>query len=330
MRNFAELYSSLNDIAKTDEKINLLVEYLKSSNPDDSIWAIYFLIGRKPKQIIPLRKLKQWSLELAKIPDWLFDESYKAVGDLIKTITLLLPKSTNSTDKSLHYWIEEKLLLLNNIEENLKKEEMISAWNEMNKKERAVWNKLVTGSFRVGVSLKLVVKALSVFSGVDEPVLSYRLIGRWKPNVDFFKQLVSIDSKDVGSCKPYPFYFAYQIMGDVEDLGELKNWRAEWKWDGIRVQLIKRQGIFLIWSHREGILNEKFPEFENFISFLPEGIVIEGAIIAWQNKKPLPFGELQRRIDRKNITKKTTSTIPAVFMAYDLLELKSKDLRNKP
>lgn len=330
MRNFAELYSRLNDTAKTDEKIKLLVEYLKSSNPDDTVWAIYFLIGRKLKQIIPFRKLKQWSLELIKIPDWLFDESYKAVGDLIKTITLLLPKATNSTDKSLHYWIEEKLLLLNEMEENLKKEEIISTWSEMNTKERFVWNKLVTGSFRTGVSLKLVVKALSIISGIDEPVLSYRLMGNWDPNENFFKQLLSKNSNDVDLCKPYPFYFANQLKGDVENLGELKNWQAEWKWDGIRVQLIKRQGIFLIWSHKEGILNEKLPEFENFSSFLPEGIVIEGAIIAWQNYKPLPFGELQRRIDRKNITKKITSTIPVVFMAYDLLELNSKDIRNEP
>ena len=330
MRNFAELYRRIDETSKTSEKINLLVDYFKSSNSEDSIWAVYFLIGRKPKQIIPVRKLKQWSLELSKIPDWLFNESYEAVRDLVETLTLLLPKAANSTKKSLHYWIEEKLFSLKNKEENIKKEEMISAWNEMNMKERLVWNKLSTGSFRTCVSQKLVVKALSVYSGIEEPVIFYRLMGNWKPTKNFFKQVISYDSKDTDICEPYPFYCPCQLDTDVENLGGLKNWQAEWKWDGIRVQIIKREGKYIIWSRGEEILNEKFPEFENLSSFLPDGVVIEGAIIAWQNEKPLPFWELQKRINRKSITKKIINEIPVVFMAFDLLELNGEDIREVP
>ncbi|MGB8319516.1 MAG: ATP-dependent DNA ligase [Ignavibacteriaceae bacterium] len=330
MKYFAELNQRLDEAYKTDEKIDLLVEYFDSTNPDDSIWAIYLLVGKRIKQIIPVKKLKEWSLELAKIPDWLLGESFKVAGDLVETITLLLPKSSNSTKKSLHYWIEEKLLTLNNKEDNFQREEIIAAWNDMNTKERFVWNKLITGSFRTGVSSKLVIKALSIYSGINEPVIAYRLMGNWKPDGNLFKQIISTDSIDSGFCKPYPFYLPNQLDNDVENLGDIKGWQAEWKWSGIRAQIIKRDGKILIWSQEEEMLNEKFPEFESFRFLITDGTVIEGNLIAWQNEKPLPLGELQKRIRKKSITKKIIKDIPVVLMAYDLLELNGKDIRDEP
>ena len=330
MKNFAELYRKLDETTKTNEKINSLVEYFESSNTEDSIWAVYFLIGRKPKQIIATRKLKEWSAELTKIPNWLFDESYEVVGNLAETITLLLPKATSSTKKSFHHWIEEKLLILKNKGEKYQKEGMISAWNEMNSKERFVWNKLITGSFRVGVSSKIVVKALSLYSGIDEPVISHRLMGNWKPTKNFFKQVISRNCDDSDLSKPYPFYLAYQLDDNVENLGNVKDWQAEWKWDGIRSQIIKREGKIFIWSRGEEMLNEKFPELESLGFLLPNGTVIDGEIIAWQNRRPLPFGELQKRVGRKSVTKKIISNIPVVIIAYDLLEINSEDIREEP
>ncbi len=329
MKKFAELYQRLDETTKTNEKINSLVEYFESSNSEDSIWAVYFLIGRKPKQVIPARKLKEWSAELANIPDWLFDESYDTVGDLAETITLLLPQATSSTNKSLQYWVEERLLPLKNKIESVQKEEMISAWNEMNNKERFVWNKLITGSFRVGVSAKIVVKALSIYSGIDEAAISHRLMGNWKPAKNFFIQVISHDSKDSDISKPYPFYLAYQLDDEVENLGSIRDWQAEWKWDGIRSQLIKRDGKVFIWSRGEEMLNEKFPELENLDFLIPDGTVLDGEIIAWQDGKPMPFGELQKRIGRKNVTKKIINDIPVVIIAYDLLELNGEDIREE-
>ncbi len=329
MKSFAELYRSLDETTKTDEKINSLVEYFESSNPEDSVWAVYFLTGKKPKQIIPARKLRRWSVELAMIPDWLFDESYDIVGDLAETITLLLPQAAGSTNKSLHYWIEEKLLLLKRKSEIVQKKEMISAWNEMNNKERFVWNKLITGSFKAGVSAKIVVKALALYSRINEPVISYRLMGNWKPTKNFFKQIISHDSKDSDLSKPYPFYLAYQLEDEVESLGNVGDWQAEWKWDGIRSQIIKREGKIFIWSRGEEMLNDKFPELENLGFLLPDGTVIDGEITAGQDEKPMPFGELQKRIFKKNITKKIISEIPVVIIAYDLLELNGKDIREE-
>ncbi len=330
MKNFAELYQKLDRTTKTNEKINSLVEYFEISEPEDSIWAVNFLIGRKPKQLIPTRKLKEWSAELANIPDWLFDESYNSVGDLAETITLLLPLADGSNNKPLHKWIEEVLLPLKNEREEIQKAKMISSWNVMNNNERFVWNKLITGGFRVGVSEKIVVKALSIYSGIDESVISHRLMGYWKPTASFFKKIISHDSKDTDISKPYPFYLAYQLDDKVENLGNINKWQAEWKWDGIRAQMIKRDGRIFIWSRGEEMVNEKFPELTNLEFLVPDGTVIDGEIISWSNGRPLPFGELQKRIGRKNITKKILTDIPVVIIAYDLLEMNSEDIRDIP
>lgn len=329
MKNFVKLYHRLDENLKTNEKISALVEYLESSNSEDSIWAISFFIGRKPKQTISPRKLKEWILELANIPDWLFDESYNSVGDMIETLTLLLPKSTSSTDKSFHYWIEQKLLSLKTKEERIQKVEMISAWNEMNYKQRIVWNKLITGRFHEGALTKMVVKALSIYSGIDEPIIFNRLMSNWKPSKDFFKAVISHDSKDAAIYKPYPFYLAFQLEDNVENLGDINEWRAEWKWDGIRVQIIKRKGRFFIWSRTEEMMNEKFPELENLGFLIPDGVVIDGEIISWQNGKPKPFSELQKRIRKKSVTKKNINYTPVVIVANDLLEFNGEDIRKE-
>lgn len=329
MKNFAELYRRLDETTKINEKINSLVEYFGSANPEDSIWAVNLLIGRKSKQVIPVIKLKNWTIELAKIPDWLFDESYEVVGDLVETITLLLPKATGSTNKPLHYWIEEVLLPLKNKEKSLQKEEMISIWNGMNKKERFVWNKLVTGSFRIGVSAKIVVKALSVFGGIEEPVVYYRLMEIRKPTKNSFQFLISHDSKESDLCKPYPFCHAFLLEGSVENLGDVKDWQAEWKWDGVRSQIIKREGKIFFWSYEGEMLNEKFPEFEDLEFILPDGTVIDGEIVAWKEEKPMPLGELQKRIGRKSVTRKIKSDTPVLIIAHDLLELNGEDIREK-
>jgi DNA ligase-1 len=328
MKNFARLFKSLDETTKTNAKVEALVEYFRSSEPEDAVWAVSFLTGRKPKQVVPTRKLREWSAEIAGIPDWLFDESYDSVGDLAETITLLLPSPTASTNSPLHFWVEEKLLPLKKKEEKIQKIEMINAWNEMNNMERFVWNKLITGGFRVGVSSNLVVKALSQFSGIEESVISHRLMGNWIPAKKFFLQLISHDIHDAEISKPYPFFLAYQLGDEIENLGSINEWQIEWKWDGIRSQLIKRNGSVFIWSRGEDLINEKFPELLQLGFLIPDGTVIDGEIISWKNNKPLPFGELQKRIGRKNITKKILTDVPAVIIAYDLLELNGKDIRD--
>lgn len=330
MKLFAELFKNLDETNKTNAKINALVDYFEEANPEDAVWAISFLIGRKPRQIIPAKKLVEWTIEAAKIPGWLFDESYEAVGDLAETITLLFPVNHSSINISFYKLVEAQLLPLRNKKETDQKTAVLDTWNQMNNNERFVYNKLITGGFRVGVSSKIAVKALSKYSGIDEAVISHRLMGHWKPTAKFYKQLISHDTKDADISRPYPFCLAYQIDSEPEDLGDISQWQAEWKWDGIRSQLIKREGEVFIWSRGEDMINEKFPELVELGFLIPDGVVIDGEIISWKEGKPLPFGELQKRIGRKNVTKKILSESPAVIIAYDLLELQKEDIRDEP
>jgi DNA ligase-1 len=330
MKEFACLYKELDETTKTTLKVDALKRFFRDVPPEDAIWAISFLTGRRPRQIIPVKKLREWSAELAGIPEWLFNECYDIVGDLAEAITLLLPDSGQSTDIPLHTWIEEYLLPLRKAPEDYQKKKIIESWNNMNTQERFVWNKLLGGSFRVGVSGKLVIKAIAEHSGLDEAVISHRLMGNWQPNINFYNSLIAADVKDSDLSRPYPFYLAYQLDKNIEELGDINDWQAEWKWDGIRSQIIKRQGQVFIWSRGEDLINERFPELYDLGFFLPDGTAIDGEILSWRDNRPLPFAELQKRIGRKNLNKKILSEIPAVIVAFDLLEFKYNDIRSIP
>jgi DNA ligase-1 len=329
MKLFAQLYTALDETTKTNVKIQHLVKYFQTVSPEDAIWAIRFLIGRKPKQVVPTRKLKQWAAEAAKIPSWLFDASYEVVGDLAETIALVLPRSTRSSDLALHDWVQDTLLPLREKEVDKQRREIISAWQQMDHMQRFVWNKLITGGFRVGVSQKLVTRALSRFSGIEEAAIAHRLMGEWTPNADTYRQILSADTADTDISRPYPFYLAYPLEQEIQELGAVNQWHVEWKWDGIRAQLIKRAGQVFIWSRGEELVTEKYPEIKTAGLKLPDGTVIDGEILPWKDNQPLHFSQLQRRIGRKNVSRQILEAVPVVLMAYDLLELNSEDVRRQ-
>ncbi len=330
MKLFATLYTALDETTKTNAKVAALVDYFQAAPAKDAIWAVSFLIGRKPRQIVPTRKLRQWAAELAGIPDWLFDASYDVVGDLAETITLILPVSSSTSPRLLHDWIVNSLLPMRNKEEKIQREEILAAWHQMDNAQRFVWNKLITGGFRVGVSQKLVTRALARFSGIDEAVIAHRLMGNWEPNEEYFAQILSADTEDADISRLYPFYLAYALDEDIDKLGDVRQWQAEWKWDGIRAQVIKREGQVFIWSRGEELVTEKYPEIQAAAAGLPDGTVIDGEILPWKDDRPLHFSELQRRIGRKTVGKKLLADVPVILMAYDLLEHDGMDVRGEP
>ena len=329
MKAFADLYRSLDETTSTNRKIDAMVGYFRCAPEKDAIWAISFLIGRKPRQVVPTRKLMQWASELAGIPDWLFEASYDVVGDLAETITLLLPGTQGTSDRSLNEWVERHLLPLRNMDPESQRSEILSAWNQMSESQRFVWNKLITGGFRVGVSRRLVVRALERFSGIDAAVISHRLMGEWPATVDTYRRILSHDTRDADISRPYPFYLAYPLDDDLDDLGPLARWQVEWKWDGIRGQVINRSRQVFIWSRGEELVTEKYPELVEDAALLPDGTVLDGEILPWKEGRPLPFSELQRRIGRKTAGKKLLKEVPTAFLSYDVLEFGGKDLRAK-
>ncbi len=330
MKAFAELYNALDETTKTGQKTDALTAYFSSTPAPDAVWAIHFLIGRRPKRLIETRKLIEWATAEAAIPNWLFEESYHAVGDLAETIALLLPEAQKSSDRPLHYWVEERLLPLARWEDEQRRESLVSAWREMDESQRFVWNKLITGAFRVGVSQNLVVRALAQASGVEASVISHRLMGDWHPSPDFYKQLLAKESEDADISRPYPFFLAYPLEAPLETLGELSEWQVEWKWDGIRSQLIRRQWRTFLWSRGEELVTDRFPELEALGAFLPEGTVVDGEILPWKDGSPLPFAQMQRRISRKVLGPKILGEVPVVILAYDLLEWNGLDIRHLP
>ncbi len=304
--------------------------YFSTAPPEDAAWAIHFLIGRRLKRLIESRKLCQWAMEEASIPDWLFGECYDAVGDLAETIALLLPAPQASSDKPLHYWVEERLIPLREWDEGAQRDSLLWAWREMDDAQRFVWNKLITGEFRVGVSQSLVTRALAAVSGVDPSVIAHRLMGDWQPTADFFRQFIAKDTGDADISRPYPFCLAYPLEGAVEELGPIGHWQVEWKWDGIRSQLIRRKERTFLWSRGEELITDRFPEIETVGSMLRDGTALDGEVLPWRDGAPLPFAQLQRRIGRKALGPKILADVPVALLAYDVLELDGADVREQP
>ncbi|MBZ5594308.1 MAG: ATP-dependent DNA ligase [Acidobacteriia bacterium] len=329
MKAFADLYAALDETTKTNEKIAAMSSYFRSAPPADISWAVHFLIGRRPKRLIPTRELAAWAIEEAKIPEWLFGESYQAVGDLAETIALLLPPAQATSSRPLHEWVEQRLLPMRDWDDRARRESMIEAWREMSDRQRFAWNKLITGEFRVGVSQNLVVRALAEASGVDANVLAHRLMGDWQPTPDFATEILAKTTGDADVSRPYPFCLAYPLEGTVEELGPVHEWQIEWKWDGIRSQLIRRQWRTFLWSRGEELITDRFPELAAAGALLPEGTVLDGEVLPWKDGAPLPFTEMQRRIGRKELGSKILAEVPVVLMAFDLLEHGGQDARER-
>jgi DNA ligase-1 len=330
VKAFAELYAALDETTKTNEKVAALRNYLAIAPPEDAAWAVNFLIGRRPKRLLESRKLAAWAIEEAGVPEWLFGECYHAVGDFAETIALLLPPAETSTHLPLHYWVEERMLPMREASDETRRAWLVSAWREMDERQRFAWNKLITGEFRVGVSQSLVVRAVAEAAGVSAEVIAHRLMGDWQPTPEFWKQLLASEARDADVSRPYPFFLAYPLEGPIEDLGPVGEWQVEWKWDGIRAQLIRRQWRTFLWSRGEELITDRFPELEALGALLPEGTVIDGEVLPWKNGEPLPFAQMQRRIGRKILGNRILSEVPVVLLAYDLLEHNGEDVRDRP
>ena len=331
MKAFANLYRRLDETTKTNTKVAALVDYFKDAPAEDAIWAVYFLSGNRPKRVVSSRLLSEWVTQETDIPYWLFRESYDAVGDIAETVTLILPDNNSESDVPLHLWIENRLLPLQDMSEDERRAEVIAAWHELNRSERFIWNKLLTGSFRVGVSRKLVTRALAEVAEIDKEVMAHRLMGQWEPTVAFYNGLFSFNTDDADKSRPYPFFLAYPLEDTPEDLiGSPDNWQIEWKWDGIRAQLIRRENETFLWTRGEDLVNDRYPEIVQSAEKLPNGCVIDGELLAWKDGNVLPFAQLQRRIGRKKVGKKILNDIPVILLAYDLLEYEGVDIRELP
>jgi DNA ligase-1 len=329
MRYFTKLYTSLDQTNSTLAKVEALRSYFEVADDRDKLHTIALLSHRRPKRPVNTTQMKTWAADIAGLPFWLVDETHHVVGDLAETIASILPEPEQSEDRPLDYYISE-INRIRDLSEDERRERLTGIWSGLKRQERFVFNKIITGGFRVGVSQKLMTRALSKHTGIEESALAHRLMGSWRPgNTTYYDLVLAPDPADDLS-KPYPFYLAYALENEAKDLGDPSEWAAEYKWDGIRGQVITRGGELFVWSRGEELVTDKYPEYAVLSEDLPDGTVLDGEILPFSAGKPLPFQQLQTRIGRKRVTKKILETTPVIFKAYDLLELNGIDIREQP
>ena len=342
MKCFAALYRELDASTATREKQAALQRYFSEAPAADAAWAVYFLAGGKPRQTVPTRALREQALSTTGLPEWLFEESYQTVGDLAETVSLLLPPATKPVDRGLAEWLTLHLLPLRGLPPEPLAAALREQWNQLPDDQRFVYFKLITGGFRVGVSKLQVTQALAAVAGVDAKRVAQRLMGYTHigalPSAADYAALVApenpTEQNQQTSGQPYPFFLAHPFNEALERfdqlLGPPADWQVEWKWDGIRAQLVKRAGQVWLWSRGEELVTERFPELAALGEALPEGTVLDGEIVVWRDNAPQAFAELQKRIGRKTLGPKILRELPAALLAYDLLELEGMDLREQP
>ena len=342
MKRFATLYRELDASTSSRDKQSALQRYLREAPAEDAAWAVYFLAGGKPRQIVPTALLRTLARDAAGLPEWLFEESYQAVGDLAETVALLLPPGTESVERGLADWLHHHLLPLRGQPPEAQTAALQGVWQALPDDQRFICLKLITGGFRVGVSRLQVTQALAAVAGVSPQRVAQRLMGYThigaQPKAAAYQALVAPESETETNQKtsgqPYPFFLAHPWNEPLERFDELlgppTGWQVEWKWDGIRAQLVRRAGQTWLWSRGEELVTDRFPELNALGDALPDGTVLDGEIVVWRGGQPQPFAELQRRIGRKTLGAKLLREVPVVLLAYDLLEAEGADLREQP
>ncbi len=329
MREFTQLYTELDQTNSTLAKIAALKDYFERVEGKDKLWTIALLSHRRPKRPVTSTQLKEWAALETGLPFWLIDETHHVVGDLAETVAGILPEPAQSSDESLSYWIRH-IMEMKSMDEENRRSALVDAWRRLDRMERFAFHKILTGGFRVGVSQKLIVRALHAHTGIEESILAHRLMGNWDPDSITFEELILAPDPADDLSKPYPFYLAYALDSPVNELGPTENWAAEYKWDGIRGQIIKRGGMHFVWSRGEELVTDKYPEYEVLAGMLPDGTVLDGEILPFKDGRPLTFQNLQTRIGRKNVSAGILKSTPVIFKCYDLLEFKGADIRTLP
>ena len=328
MRRFSELIQQLEMSNKTNDKIAALVSYFDEADDLDKPFVIAMFTGKKPKRPVTTTLIRQWATELSGIPEWLFAESYHSVGDLSETIALVLPPAENLTNRKLYEWIND-LASLNQKSEEDKKAFILNAWNSLESQERFIFNKLISGNFRIGVSNKMLVNALAKQSNTEANKIMHSIMGKWEPTEISYQDLVGGAHVNTDSSWPYPFCLAYALEMEPSALGKPEEWQAEWKWDGIRGQIVKRNGELFIWSRGEELVTAQFPELHFLIDELEDGTVLDGEILSIKDGNVQAFSILQQRLNRKTINKSQLNDAPIGFYTYDILEYQGDDLREQ-
>jgi ATP-dependent DNA ligase len=332
MLRFSNLYDAIDRTTSTNAKVAAMVAYFRDAPPADAAWAVFFLTGRRLKRLVPYSAIHEWTLAATGLEPWLLEESYAVVGDGAETAALVLDQVAvvASDDVPLAEWVESRILPLRELDEETQQRRVTSWWRGRDRLQRFMLLKILTGELRVGVSHTLVVRALAQAADLPATTIAARMMGDWTPTAEWFTSLLSHEQTSEDRSRPYPFFLASPLEDSVESLGPRDEWLVEWKWDGIRAQLVRRAGDVHLWSRGEELITRRFPEIAAAATRLGEGTVLDGEVLAYRDDRPLPFSALQQRIGRQKQVAQMARAVPVVFMAYDILEDRGEDIRNRP
>jgi DNA ligase-1 len=332
VRRFAELYDEIDRTTSTNAKVAAMVRYFASAPPADGAWAVFFLTGRRLKRLVPSAAIREWTIAAANLEPWLLEECYAVVGDGAETAALVLDQlpTEAAPELPLADWVEQRILPLRGLSPEEQQRQVTGWWRTLDRLQRFILLKLLTGEFRVGVSQTLVVRALAEAAALPSTTIAARVMGDWTPTAEWLVALLSPGQTDDDQSRPYPFCLASPIDEDPAVLGAPGEWQVEWKWDGIRAQLVKRAGAVHLWSRGEELITHRFPEIAAAATRLPDGTVLDGEVLAFRDERPLPFSALQQRIGRQKQVAQMVRAVPVVFMAYDILEEDGVDIRQQP
>jgi DNA ligase-1 len=332
MFRFATLYDAIDRTTSTNAKVAAMVAYFRDAPPADAAWAVFFLTGRRLKRLVPYSAIHDWTLAVTGLEPWLLEESYAVVGDGAETAALVLDQVAVATsdDVPLAEWVETRILPLREVDQETQQRRVTSWWSGLDRLQRFMLLKILTGELRVGVSHTLVVRALAQAAALPATTIAARMMGDWTPTPEWFTNLLSQEQTSEDRSRPYPFFLASPLEDSVESLGPRDEWLVEWKWDGIRAQLVRRAGDVHLWSRGEELITRRFPEIAAAATRLADGTVLDGEVLAYRDDRPLPFAALQQRIGRQKQVAQMVRAVPVVFMAYDILEERGEDIRNRP
>ncbi len=276
MKAFTALFTSVDRTTRTGEKTAAIADYFRAAEPDDAAWALAVLTGTSLIRRVPYNRLRAFAEEATGLPAWLIAESHSVVGDLSETLSLLLPPPTGSgEDESLTTIIETRVLPLERMSEGQQRTAILATWARLDATERFVFHKLISGNFRFGAAKKVVINALAEATGVPAAVMQHRMTGGFSPTRSAWERVTAADDADApggtggvgeaaaqdASARPYPFCLAQQLQVPPEEkLGPRDDWSVEWKWDGIRCQLLRRGDSARLWSRGEELITGTFPE----------------------------------------------------------------------
>lgn len=329
MQAFSRLFEQLDASNRTNDKIRALCEFFRTASDPDAAWAVALLSGHKIRRPVPPSRLREWIASITGYPLWLIETAYDRVGDLAETIALLHPAGTEtpSADRSLAEVMQQEILPLREADPATQQAIVTAAWRRLDPPGRFVFNKLLTGGFRVGVQKSTVIKALAQTHGEDPRAIAQVLTGNWRPTPEFYRRIRCASSLQSPALNPYVFALAHPLNDSARPdpsaaLGNRSRWQVEWKWDGIRAQVVHRKDGTAVWSRGEELIDDTFPEIRELAQNLPVGTVLDGEILVWDfaSRRPRPFGDLQKRLGRKQVGPKLLADCPCIFMAYDLLE----------